>query len=56
MTVCPIAIVTGCKKCLAFRVCPFKTVLGDYRPEAEKKAKNKTSVTKARKRAQRRRK
>lgn len=29
MTVCPIAIVAGCKKCPAFSVCPLKTVLGD---------------------------
>ena len=29
MTICPIAIVAGCKKCPAFSVCPLKTVLGD---------------------------
>ncbi|MBL0140806.1 MAG: hypothetical protein IPP91_01770 [Betaproteobacteria bacterium] len=29
MTVCPIAIAVGCKKCPAFSVCPLKTVLGD---------------------------
>jgi hypothetical protein len=29
MTVCPIAIVAGCKKCPAYSVCPLKTVLGD---------------------------
>jgi hypothetical protein len=29
MTVCPIAIVVGCKKCPAFSVCPLKTSLGD---------------------------
>ena len=29
MTVCPIAIVAGCKKCPAFSICPLKTVLGD---------------------------
>jgi len=33
MTVCPIAIVAGCKKCPAFSVCPLKTVLGDEKPE-----------------------
>jgi hypothetical protein len=56
MTVCPIAIFSGCKKCPAFRICPLKTVLGDYRPEAEQKAETKTGVVKAPKRAQRRRK
>lgn len=29
MTVCPIAIVAGCKKCPAYSVCPLKTILGD---------------------------
>ncbi len=29
MTVCPIAIVAGCEKCPAFKVCPLKGVLGD---------------------------
>ena len=29
MTLCPIAIVAGCKKCPAFGICPLKTVLGD---------------------------
>lgn len=29
MTLCPIALVTGCKKCPAFSVCPLKSVIGD---------------------------
>ena len=29
MTVCPIAIAVGCKKCPAYAVCPLKSVLGD---------------------------
>ncbi|MBE2259153.1 MAG: hypothetical protein H6942_15770 [Candidatus Accumulibacter sp.] len=29
MTICPIAVVAGCQKCPAFRICPLKTVLGD---------------------------
>ena len=29
MTICPIAIVAGCQKCPAFRICPVKTLLGD---------------------------
>jgi hypothetical protein len=33
MTLCPIALVVGCKKCPAFSVCPLKTVIGDYRKE-----------------------
>jgi hypothetical protein len=35
MTVCPIAIVAGCRKCPAFSVCPLKTVLGDQPKPAE---------------------
>jgi hypothetical protein len=35
MTVCPIALVVGCKKCPAFSVCPLKGVIGDHRKEAE---------------------
>ena len=29
MTICPIAVVVGCRKCPAFRICPLKTVIGD---------------------------
>lgn len=32
MTVCPIAIVAGCQKCPAFKICPLKGVLGDAPP------------------------
>lgn len=50
MTLCPVAIAVGCKKCPAFNVCPLKEVIGDYvkpgepakqadKPEAKKAAK-----------------
>jgi len=32
MTLCPIAIVAGCKKCPAFKICPLKGVIGDTPP------------------------
>lgn len=35
MTLCPIAIVVGCKKCPAFTVCPVKSVIGDYKKPDE---------------------
>ena len=35
MTVCPVAIAVGCKKCLIFKVCPVKSVIGDYKPESK---------------------
>ena len=41
MTLCPIALAVGCKKCPAFSVCPLKSAIGDYKPEdkdSEKKA------------------
>lgn len=39
MTVCPIAIVAGCRKCPAFRVCPLKSVIGDYAKDGVMPAK-----------------
>ncbi len=33
MTLCPVAIVAGCKKCPAVSVCPLKTVIGDFNKE-----------------------
>ncbi|HJV63896.1 MAG TPA: hypothetical protein VJ743_23310 [Albitalea sp.] len=41
MTLCPIAMAVGCKKCPAFSVCPLKGVLGDHKkadPAAAKAA------------------
>ena len=37
MTLCPIALAVGCKKCPALAFCPLKTVIGDQK-EAEKPA------------------
>ena len=31
MTLCPIAIAVGCKKCAAVSICPLKGVIGDYK-------------------------
>ena len=35
MTLCPIALVAGCKKCPVFKVCPLKGVIGDYKKPDE---------------------
>ncbi len=35
MTLCPIALVAGCSKCPAFKACPLKGVIGDYKPDAD---------------------
>lgn len=37
MTLCPIAIAVGCKKCFLFDVCFLKTIIGDYKKEQDKK-------------------
>ena len=39
MTLCPVALVAGCKKCPAFSMCPLKGVIGDFKEteQAEKK-------------------
>ncbi len=29
MTLCPLALTVGCKKCPIFSVCPLKGVIGD---------------------------
>lgn len=31
MTLCPVALAVGCKKCPAFSACPLKSVIGDYK-------------------------
>ncbi len=33
MTICPVAIAVGCKKCPIFKICPVKGTIGDYKPE-----------------------
>ena len=44
MTICPIAIAVGCKKCPAFSFCPLTTVLGDQEKEDEVDASPMTSA------------
>ena len=39
MTLCPIALAVGCKKCAMFSFCPVKGIIGDYKKEDD--AKNK---------------
>jgi hypothetical protein len=50
MTLCPIAVVAGCKKCPIFTVCPLKSVIGDYkkpgRTEAKQNLKKEQGVRK----------
>lgn len=46
MTLCPIAVVAGCKKCPAFTVCPLKAVIGDYRKEEDTQTKRPAAPAK----------
>ena len=39
MTLCPIAIAVGCRKCPIFAGCPVKGIIGDYKKEDETPAK-----------------
>ena len=49
MTLCPIAIAVGCKKCPAFSVCPVKGVIGDYKPDDAAAPKEATPGASAKK-------
>ena len=39
MTLCPVALAVGCKRCPVFAICPAKSLIGDYRPDAKKSPK-----------------
>jgi hypothetical protein len=43
MTLCPIALTAGCKKCPVFSVCPLKGVIGDHKPEQSQADKTQRS-------------
>jgi len=32
MTLCPVALAVGCRKCPIFAICPLKSSIGDYIP------------------------
>ncbi len=34
VTLCPIALAVGCRKCPIFKVCPVKGIIGDQRSAA----------------------
>jgi len=52
MTLCPVAIAVGCRKCPVFRVCPAKGVIGDFKHDQTDRSqgkKKKSSASKAKK-------
>ena len=42
MTLCPVALAIGCKRCPIFAICPAKTLIGDYQPEPKKSEQDKS--------------
>lgn len=41
MTICPIAIAVGCKKCPVFKICPLTRLIGDQPPKVQPEVKAK---------------
>ena len=31
MTLCPVSLAVGCQKCMLFKLCPLKSILGNYK-------------------------
>lgn len=48
MTLCPIALVAGCRKCPAFKICPLKAVIGDMPPPEPEAPPKRKAVAKPR--------
>jgi hypothetical protein len=46
MTICPVALLVGCKKCPAFSVCPLKGVIGDFKEPGQGQSKQQANDTK----------
>ncbi|MEI6738252.1 MAG: hypothetical protein WCL29_07230 [Pseudomonadota bacterium] len=46
MTLCPVALVSGCAKCPIYKPCPLKGVIGDYVKPDEKKTAEKSTAKK----------
>lgn len=38
MTLCPVALAVGCRKCPIFSVCPAKGIIGDQAPSSSEPA------------------
>jgi hypothetical protein len=50
MTLCPVAIAAGCRKCPVFAVCPAKSIIGDYDKEADSSSSKSDATKKPEKR------
>ena len=43
MTLCPVALAVGCEKCPVVKVCPAKTLIGDFEKEEDKKSSKRSA-------------
>lgn len=43
MTVCPIALAVGCRKCPIYVVCPVKSLIGDQAPARPEKSLSRSA-------------
>lgn len=50
MTLCPVALAVGCRKCPIYRPCPLKGVIGDDKPEPPRQQTRAAATTEPRKR------
>lgn len=41
MTICPIALTAGCRKCPIYSICLVKGIVGDQKPDGKKPAGEK---------------
>ena len=41
MTLCPVAVAVGCRKCPIFSLCPAKSIIGDQPRKSEAPADSK---------------
>lgn len=39
MTLCPVALASGCKSCAIFQMCPLKGVIGDYKKDTHERTR-----------------
>lgn len=47
MTICPVAIAVGCKKCPVFSICPAKSIIGDQAKPGETGPEQSAGETKS---------
>jgi hypothetical protein len=51
MTICPVAMAVGCRRCPVFTICPAKNIIGDNKKEEPVNIKQrKSSQTRSKKR------